>query len=892
MIKFLPLFIASALCMEVSAQSVFSGNSAQNLFEHSKTVRSGKFSDAPTFIRFNEGKGPKLDDFTSYLVRSGAISSDIQLVALPNPVVDGPRTHVSFQQYYKGVKVDGGIYKAHLNGNSVYAISGHIMVPENENAIPTVSSAQALIISKNIVGASLYAWESPEFVASIKEHNPNYNPNAQVELVYFPSVLTDNKVRLFHKIMIEAVEPLSAQNVYVNAVTGDVELVENLMPTEGVIGEAHTRYVGVQSFTTDSIGQDSLGVDSFVLRDYTRGQGLVTLNAETLTESSPNWNPIDFLDRDNVWDTTNFEKDEVANDAHWGLQVTYDYFNDEYKRESFDGLGGNITSYVHYNSNWFNASWSTGQRVIRIGDGAGNPLAALDIMSHELSHGVTSTSADLVYAMESGALNESFSDIFGNSVEFFATPDKASWKIGEDLGPQSALRDMSQPNLNSDPDTYDGTFWISQNCSPSGTNDQCGVHTNSGVQNFWFYLLSSGGTGTNDIGDYYSVDSIGIRSAGKIAYTNLVTYLSRNSDYAEARFFAIQSAVDCFGEDSQEEISTTNAWHAVGVGLPYSKIPFSFFEAPKTSFCGDTATVQFLSTSVKALTHSWNFGDGSPVDTNTNPKHFYNAEGNYTVSLIACNDFGCDTLSKVNFIILDKNVPKPAFCVPESNFQEEEFGIFNVKINTIDNSSGGSDLGYEDFSCAKTFVIPGETYSIEITGSAAVTTYARMWIDANNDGEFSFEEMLFSSNNQRPSHKGEFTVPANIVTGVPLRIRVISALSSGNSKNDPCFTVSRGQAEDYGVYAEPGVTGISDNSLPLFSMSPNPARGNVFINTSKPFSNLMVTIVDLTGRKVYSKKFNSTENLLKLDVSTLSKGIFMVSVTADGANFTDKLILE
>lgn len=96
---------------------------------------------------------------------------------------------------------------------------------------------------------------------------------------------------------------------------------------------------------------------------------------------------------------------------------------------------------------------------------------------------MTEFSAGLIYAGESGALNESFSDIFGNAVERYARPEEYSWLLGEEIG--TAIRSMEEPNIHSNPDTYGGGFWT----------DGGGVHTNSGVQNHWFYILTEGDAG-------------------------------------------------------------------------------------------------------------------------------------------------------------------------------------------------------------------------------------------------------------------------------------------------------------------------------------------------------------------------------------------------------------
>jgi bacillolysin len=163
------------------------------------------------------------------------------------------------------------------------------------------------------------------------------------------------------------------------------------------------------------------------------------------------------------------------------------------------------------------------------------------------------------------------------TVEHFAkgngsdsNPSDEVWLIGDEIDRRSgsaALRSMSNPTSLGQPDTYGGQYWQNPNCgTPTQANDYCGVHTNSGVLNYWFYLLVEGGNGTNDVGDVFSVSSIGMDKSAKIAYRTLNNYLSANSTFANARAGAIQAAKDLYGAGGAEEQAVTNAWHAVNVG--------------------------------------------------------------------------------------------------------------------------------------------------------------------------------------------------------------------------------------------------------------------------------------------------------------------------------------
>lgn len=267
-----------------------------------------------------------------------------------------------------------------------------------------------------------------------------------------------------------------------------------------------------------------------------------------------------------------------ALDVHWGMEKTYDFYLNTFARNSFDGNGSIIKQYVNpptlqtqYNQSPNNASaFPAPYNFMQYGMGDGqfmNPVVAIDVEGHEYTHMVVANNGNggLVYQGESGALNESFADIFGVCVEFYSgiNPD---WLMGEDIMVSAPnLRSMSNPNsgFTPQPDTYNGQFWK----NPSNLqNDNGGVHVNSGVQNFWFYLLSQGGSGTNDLGKAYAVTGIGIADARKIAYKNLTTYLLPNATYADSYNGSLQAAQDLFGNPSSQYTAVRQAWYAVGIG--------------------------------------------------------------------------------------------------------------------------------------------------------------------------------------------------------------------------------------------------------------------------------------------------------------------------------------
>ncbi|MEO8666837.1 MAG: M4 family metallopeptidase, partial [Ignavibacteria bacterium] len=249
----------------------------------------------------------------------------------------------------------------------------------------------------------------------------------------------------------------------------------------------------------------------------------------------------------------------------WGTEKTWDYYYNYFGRNSVDNLGKMLVSLVHYDVNYLNAYWD-GTNVV-YGDAYApyTPLTSLEVVGHEISHGVTQFTSNLNYAKEPGALNESFSDCMGVSIRRYGKGTaNVNWLQGDEFG--LIVRDMANPKAHGQPDTYHGQYWVSSTfCTPSSANDYCGVHTNSGVMNKWYYLMTMGGSGTNDYGYNYSVSSLGIIKAAAITYRMQSVYNTPTSKYADARINSIQAATDLYGVGSPEANITSDAWCAVGV---------------------------------------------------------------------------------------------------------------------------------------------------------------------------------------------------------------------------------------------------------------------------------------------------------------------------------------
>jgi Zn-dependent metalloprotease len=560
-------------------------------------------------------------------------------------------THKRYIQTYQGIPIDLADVILHLKEEKVVSFNGLVYKNLNLSVTAEITKDAAIKIAKQRSQAEIFKWELAEEERFLQweSGDPNATFYPQPELVFFNNELNLHPahLRLCYEFEIYVHQPLAKHQFYVDATNGEVLFVEDLIHHGNTPATGKSAYSGTVPIVTDSLPTH------YRLRESSRGKGVQTFDLNNSTSYN---NAVDFTDSTNSWNKFSPSIDIYAIDAHWGTEKTYDYFYNIHFRNSIDNRGFLLRSYIHYGSNYVNAFWDGQRMTYGDGDSRNSPLTTLDITGHEIAHGLTNFSSRLIYANESGALNESFSDIFGTAVEQYARPGNWNWLVGEDIG--GAFRSMSNPKQYNDPDTYNGTNWVNQNCIPTSGNDKCGVHTNSGVQNKWFYLLSQGGSGTNDLGDPYQVTGLGILKAGKIAFRNNTVYLRRSSGFSDARFYSILSAIDLYGACSKEVESVTNAWYAVGVGNAYSPGVSSDFVATfDTSYCEVPATVAFNSNGSNVINFLWDFGDGD-TSTQADPVHTYTAAGVYTVSLFT-EGRGCgnDTTVKVNYVNIDTANP-------------------------------------------------------------------------------------------------------------------------------------------------------------------------------------------------------------------------------------------
>lgn len=419
-------------------------------------------------------------------------------------------SHVTFQQTVQGVPVYNALLKVHLdrNANIVLAVGNGYVAELGQLSIrPQVAAADALRLAQRFLPGAANK-QAPALV--IYPGAGAQRSAQQARLAW----LVELHHKLAHKIFVIDANAGQLFDVLERSYASQLDPVLSHGPFEEKLPFA----TAAQQFATYS-AQNTETLPGTLMR----------------SDDEP---PIGDTDVDH---------------AHEFAKQTYNYYLTNFGRNSFDDNGALIISTVHYGVNLQNAYWDGTQMVY--GDG----FSVLDIVGHELTHAVTFSTSNLEYRWQSGALNESFSDIFG------AMLDREDWLIGEDIAPdafgQAAFRDMANPERFSQPGHTDA--WV-KTCS-----DQEGVHTNSGIFNKAYYNIAT---------------AIGKDKAEQIFYKTLVDYLQPTSSFQDARVAALQATADLY------------ATLAVSVSKGFDDAGITATWQPEANECTCVATVSVSST--------------------------------------------------------------------------------------------------------------------------------------------------------------------------------------------------------------------------------------------------------------------------------------------------------
>ena len=477
----------------------------------------------------------------------------------PDALID-QRVHERADQYHRGVRVFGADVARQLERGVLISAFGTVYPSVEVDTDPRMTPAEARAIVEQRSGATLGAARQPE-------------------LVVLPR---DGSFRLAWRM--RAASASDVRQYFVDARDGSILLEYSDRKTQvpqtsvgtarGVLGDSKKISV-------------SPGGGGFVTSDVLRPPSLRTYDMRG------DWRRvIDYLNEevtlstsDLAADSDNDWTDGAIGDAHVYAGWTYDYYFKRFDRAGLDHANIPIVSLVHpvrrnevfdlidNVPDFFVNAFYAGDGIMVYGVGlpAGTLLGgqvwdflsgSLDVVAHELTHGITEYSSNLIYQDESGALNESFSDMMGTSAEFFFQPPgaaslQADYLIAEDVIRPGGIRSMSNPAAFGDPDHYSRRF--------TGSEDNGGVHINAGISNQVFYLAIEGGTNRTSGLSVQGVGAGNREQIERVFYRAFTQLLPSNATFAVARAATLQSARDLYGSGSPAERAVQQAWTAVGV---------------------------------------------------------------------------------------------------------------------------------------------------------------------------------------------------------------------------------------------------------------------------------------------------------------------------------------
>ena len=496
--------------------------------------------------------------------------ADADAFVARSTLVDADGTeHVRFARTYRGLPVIGGDFVIHSRNGALKGVSQTLRTAARPaSVVPQFDGTRAIVEAGGRFG--------PDFVGTPRSH-----------LVVYALGKARTAPVLAHEVILagrKADQTPTEMHYFIDARNGRLLNRWDAIETAGPGPDPSCPGASAATGTgrTITLGDVALGTalcgTRYQLLDPTRGYGETHNMVQRTTGLG-----IPFSDADNVWGNhASTDSATAGAEAHFGVSVTWDYYQNVHGRNGIADDGRGALSRVHFGRNYGNAFWNDGCFCMTFGDGnpaVTYPLTALDVAGHEMSHGVTSRTAGLVYADESGGLNEATSDIFGTMVEYYAhnASDPGDYIIGEEiykanatLPPGSiplAIRYMFKPSL-------DG---ISPDCYQDDLGD-FNVHYSSGVANHFYYLLAQGSVVPQGFGPGSqanlrradlvcsggtSLQGIGRTAAAKIWYRALTVYMTADTTYAEARAATLHAARDLYGAGSNRANAVAAAWNAV-----------------------------------------------------------------------------------------------------------------------------------------------------------------------------------------------------------------------------------------------------------------------------------------------------------------------------------------
>jgi thermolysin len=526
-------------------------------------------------VRIAANSGRELRDWDTQISRMERSGDIVVRKSEADTMIPG-RVHEHLTQTYRQIPIFGADATRQSAGGLTLSVFGTLYRGLDLDVTPTVGEQEAAKIFQRETGVELNASSRPRLVVFPRE-------NGSFILAYRISQFTGSELPV----------------LIVNAHTGAVELRYNNLKTASAVGSGRG-VLGDQKKVSTSVVSGGYSAS-----DELRPPSLMTFDMRgNLYRVKQVLNGAALYTSDVAFDSDNDWNDAATVDAHVYLGWTYDYWYKRFGRRGMDDRNGGVYAIVHpvsrteglwLNGNDFgtfvtNAFWCggcgpIGKGIMVFGDGLPsgyylrgsgqyvNYLAgALDVVAHELTHGLTDASSDLVYMGESGALNEAFSDVMGIGARFFYRPAgsgslQADYTVGRDVftpllaGAKAGIRSLADPALFDQPDHYS-----KRGIGPLDEAHDWGyVHDNATIGGHAFYLAVEGGRNRTSGQTVQGVGGANREQIEKVFYRAFAYYLPSNATFGTARAATIRAAQDLYGAGSPAERAITQAWSAVGV---------------------------------------------------------------------------------------------------------------------------------------------------------------------------------------------------------------------------------------------------------------------------------------------------------------------------------------